>query len=478
VVRATGGSWALNEATLLLVGRSLGLALACAAGAAIVATLFALITTSSDVRGRRYLHVLAVAPLAIPSYVAASAWIAALAPRGPVGALLEDPPEVRGFFWAALVVGSATYPLAYLPIRAALQRMDAGPYEAARTLGRGPVSAFAHGVLPGLRPAIALGSGLVALYALSEFGAVSLLGYDAFPRVIFLQYKAAFDRSQAAVSSLQLAALIGLALLVTERLQRERSASAPRGRQLHLHFRPAARVYSHVFAVAVSAVCLGVPLVALLAWLVRHPWTDLDWIPGALITSLLVGAAAALCAVVLGIGPALLVERYPSRASRALTRALDYGFALPGVVVALGLGFFALQLATPLYQTWAMLIVAYVALFLALAIAPLRAVLARTPATYEEAARTLGATPGQAFLRVTLPLLRPALIAGALVVWLTALKELPATLLLIPAGEATLATKLWGYTDEALFSEAALCALILVVVSALIVFGVSRRDRA
>jgi iron(III) transport system permease protein len=146
------------------------------------------------------------------------------------------------------------------------------------------------------------------------------------------------------------------------------------------------------------------------------------------------------------------------------------GFALPGIVVALSLVFFGAKYATPLYQTRAMLIFAYAVLFVPQAVGTIRSSLLQLNPRLEEAARSLGETSLGALRKITVPLVRPGLLTGAAMVFLTTMKELPATLLLSPTGFNTLATRVWSATDNAFFAQAAGPALLLILVSTISMF--------
>ncbi|NJN97503.1 MAG: iron ABC transporter permease, partial [Anaerolineales bacterium] len=163
---------------------------------------------------------------------------------------------------------------------------------------------------------------------------------------------------------------------------------------------------------------------------------------------------------------AVLSIRFPGRRSRWLERSAYVGYALPGIVIALALVFFGANYATFLYQTLAMLVFAYVVRFLPQAIGSARASLLQVSPRLEEAARCLGRTPTQTLTSITVPLLKPGLLTGLALVFLTAMKELPATLLLGPTGFQTLATRIWSATEHVFFAQAAAPALLLVLVSA------------
>jgi iron(III) transport system permease protein len=157
--------------------------------------------------------------------------------------------------------------------------------------------------------------------------------------------------------------------------------------------------------------------------------------------------------------------RRPGRISQFFERTTYLGYALPGVVVALALVFFTANLAQPIYQTLVTLLLAYLILYLPQAIGAVRTSLLQVHPRYEEAGKGLGRGSVSVFLRITLPLLRPGIITAFGLVFLTTMKELPATLILSPYDFKTLATEVWATVSEAFFAQAALPALLLILLS-------------
>ncbi|MCW2668017.1 MAG: iron transporter permease, partial [Frankiales bacterium] len=190
----TVGDVLLRERTARLLLRSLALGGLVTTVCLVVGTALAWLTVRSDLPLRRVLTVLAALPLAVPTYVAAFAWISFV-------------PSMAGFWGAALVLSACCYPYVLLPVAAALRRLDPSTEEVARSLGLTPWQAFRRATLPQLRPALAAGGLLVALYVLSDFGAVSVMRFDAFTRVIYTSYRSSFDRTPAAVLGLLLVAV-------------------------------------------------------------------------------------------------------------------------------------------------------------------------------------------------------------------------------------------------------------------------------
>jgi iron(III) transport system permease protein len=426
----------------------------------------------------------------IPSYVAALALLGAFGPKGLLQQLVLGPlgverlPEIYGFPGAVIALTLSCYPYVYLLTAAALRSMDPSLEEASRGLGRSSLATFFRVTLPGLRPSLAAGSLLVALYTLSDFGAVSLMQYQALTRAIFLQYKALFDRTPAAILALVLVVFTAIVLLLEERTRRgRRFHGAGRGSP-----RPPRRVELGAWrwpALAFVWIALGifllVPLAVLGFWLARGISRGEDmggvWLPA--LDSLWVSLVAAGAVTLAALPVAMLTRVSDARWTRVVSKAAYVPNALPGIVIALALVFFAARYAAPVYQTIGLLLFAYGVRFLPQALAGSSSALAGVSPRLEEAALGLGRRPLAAFVQVTLPLARAGILAGAALVFLSTMKELPATLLLRPIGFETLATEVWKHTSTGSYSQAALPALLLVLVaSPFVYFLMGRREPA
>ena len=193
--------------------------------------------------------------------------------------------------------------------------------------------------------------------------------------------------------------------------------------------------------------------------------------------SLSASGLAALVTVLVALPIAGLAVRRPGPLSHFYERLSYAAFALPGVVVALAFIFFGLNAVPALYQTLPMLIAAYVVLFLPQAVGAERASLLQISPSMEEAGRSLGHSRLSVIRRITLPLLRPGIFAGGALVFLTAMKELPATLLLSPLGFNSLAMAVWTNIGEAFFARAAAPTLLLVLLSSVPLALLNARDR-
>ncbi|MGA1035090.1 MAG: ABC transporter permease [Ilumatobacteraceae bacterium] len=478
----------VSSRTANLIARTVGLATAVTTASILIAVPVAWLTVRSDLAFGRLWTVLTALPLAIPTYVGSWAMIGALGPRGMLQGWLEPfgierIPELYGFFGAFIVLTLFSYPYVLLTVRASWQRLDPSLEEASRTLGHSAARTFWSVVLPQLRPAIVAGGLLVALYTMSDFGAVSMLRYDTLTRAIFVQYRGALNRGSAAALGLVLVGLTATVLSIEQRARR---------RDLHrLHGSGARRAApvalgrwrwpALIGLGTLVTLALVVPMAVIVFWLQRgRAAGEPIWPETSLIADSITGSLLGATVTVLAALPvAIVIVRRPGRLARIVEQLSWSGYALPGVVVALALVFFGARQVTWAYQTLGMLVFAYAVLFLPQAIGSVRASLNQVTPSVEEAARVLGASRASTFRRVLLPLIRPGLGAGWLLVALTAMKELPATLLLAPTGFSTLATRVWNATAENFMSRAAGAALALVLLAslptAILIAGEERR---
>lgn len=473
--------------TLAIMVNSALLTLAVTASSIALALPLAWLLVRSDLPGRRVWTVLMILPLVVPSYVGAFSLLAMFGPRGilqgwlaPLG--IERLPEIYGLPGAWLTLTLFTYPYVLLTVRAGWRRLDASLEEAGRSLGHGPWGVFRRVTLPHLRPSIAAGGLLVALYTLSDFGAVSLLRANVFTQAIYTQYRSSFDRSYAALLSLVLVAATLAILWAEQRARGQARTSRAHGsssRPLKTIALGRWRWPALALVGGVALLALILPVGVMVDWLALGIQRGETW-PGlgrAALNSLSAAGLAAVVTVLAGLPIAVLAARYHTALARGLERASYIGFGLPGVVVGLSLVFFGANYAPWLYQTLALLVFAYAVRFLPEALGATRSALVQISPRMEEAARSLGLSPLRAWQRVTLPLARPGILAGAALVFLTVIKELPLTLMLAPTGFTTLATQIWSATAEAFYARAALPALLLLAVSSLSVSIIISQDR-
>jgi iron(III) transport system permease protein len=442
-----------------------------------IAVPLAWLVTRTDLPFRKFWSTIAALPLVIPSYAGALAVIGALGPRGfvqgwlePLG--VEKLPSIYGYLGAWAMLSLFTYPYVFLAVRAMLRQMDPALEEASQSLGRGTVKTFLTVTVPRLRPAIAAGALLAMLYTVSDFGVVTLMRYDAFTRAIYTQYRAAFDRTYAAALGILLV-VFALALLVFEARMRGKAAyhriGSGTGRAPKLIRLGKMRYVALAFTSLIALLSLGIPIGALVYWMITGTSTgrDLDKIPAAIGNSLLVGALAALVVTALAMPVALLIVRYPGKLSRITERLTYVGYALPGIVVALAFVFMGARFMLPIYQTLPLLVLALAIRLIPQGVGSIKSSLLQINPRLEDASRCLGCTVYASVRRVSWPLAWPGIAAGAALVFLTVLKELPITLLLRPTGFDTLATDIWDATGAGQYGRAATSALVLIAISAI-----------
>jgi iron(III) transport system permease protein len=470
--------------TLRLTARTLGLAASVTLASLLLGVPLAWLTVRSDLPARRFFAVAVALPLVIPTYVGAYAILAAFAPGGLVEAWSGvRPPSPYGFPGAFAALTLFTFPYVLLTCQAALRGIDPQLEDASRSLGRGPVATFVRVTLPQLRPSAAAGGLLVTLYVLSDFGAVSMLRYSTFTRALYIQFRSAFDRAPAAVLALVLVLLTVVVLVVEARVARDRGGQF---RSRAAARRPAIvplrrwRWPAAAFASLVVLAGLVVPVTVVSYWLVRglRAGEPVALVFGAAGRSLLAAFLGAVVATAAALPIGIWAARSSSRIARGIERLSFTGYALPGIVVALALVYVGIRATPTLYQTLAMLVFAYLVLFLPQAVGAIRTSLMQVPPAVEEASRTLGAGRIRTLVRVLLPLSSRGALAGGALVFLTAMKELPATLLLAPTGYDTLAVRVWSATTEAFFARAAAPALLLILLGSVPLAILTIRGRA
>lgn len=455
-----------RQRSYLLTLTSLTLAIVVAFGCLLIGIPLAWFLTHVRLPVPGLWRVLAALPLAVPSYVSAFAWISTW-------------PGLSGYWALAAIMILACAPYVTLPVAAALRLADRGPADAARTLGRGRVGAFVGATLPQIAPAALAGALLAALYTLSDFGSPSLLRVQTLTWAVYAAYEGGFNRTLAAATATVLVGL-ALALVAVERMVRRR---ARRGGEANVQPQPlrrtragATRAIAVVAMTLVAAGALGIPALALVRRGLESRATDIDWprLAESTATTLGLSFTGAAIAVALGLPIAVLAARYRSRLVAGLESISYLANGIPGIVIGLSLVFLTLNLVPRLYQTALALCLAYAVIFLPKAVGSARGAIEQVPTRFEDVARSMGRGPLTTWFTVTARLSVPGIAAGGLLVAVTAMKELPATLMLLPIGANTLATELWRHTATTAYAAAAPYAIALVLVASIPAYFLSR----
>ena len=432
------------------------------------------LTTRTRIRGEALLTLFGVLPLAIPGYVMAYALLGISGADGTLARLFGlELPRLSGYWGSLIAISLYTFPYLFLNLRAGLMGLDPSYEEVARSLGYRPLRVFFQVLLPQLRPAYYAGALIIGLYVLGDFGAVSLMRFETFSYAIFLQYSSAYDRLYAALLALMLICITIFVLALEYRLLRglffhRTDAGSGRAPGLYQLGRWRYAAWSFVTVIVFASVIL--PVLTVFYWMIDAGdpgiWSGIG---SSLLDSVSASAPAALLAATLSVPLAYISIRYPSGITRTFERLAYLGYATPPLALALALIFFTLTSVPLLYQTLALLILAYTLHFMAEALGPIRSALYQTSPRMEEAARSLGYRRFPAFLKTTLPALKGGIITSIAFVFLSAMKELPITFLLSPIGFDPLAVNVWSYSVEALYAQAAPYALVILIFSTLFV---------
>jgi iron(III) transport system permease protein len=477
-------------------------------GVVLLGTTSAWLVAAHEFPGRRVFEWALLLPLAMPGYIVAYAYTDFLQFAGPVQTLLRESfgwqrgdywfPEIRSLPGAAFVFTVVLYPYVYLLARTAFLARTASMIDAARSLGLTPWQTWLRVNLPLARPAVAAGALLALMETLADYGAAAYFGLQTFTTAIYRAWYSLGDR----IAASQLAAVLLVVVLVVMALEvrmrgRARFYSPPNTA------RPAPRtpLSRGGSGVAFAACCIPLLLgfvlpVLILLHLLWPTLGEAQWgrYLGWLSNSLLIAGAAAVLALIAVLGIAYAQRLLPAgRAAQAVKiagKAMNLGYAVPGAVIAVGIllplaafdnaldaalkSWFGFGSGLLLTGTVFALLYAYLVRYFAVAFQPVEAGLARITPTMDASARSLGSSPFEVFRRVHLPLLSPSLAAGALLVFVDVMKELPATLVLRPFNFDTLAVIAYQMAADERLGEAALPSLTLVLVGVVPVIMLSR----
>ncbi|QIL69221.1 iron ABC transporter permease [Diaphorobacter sp. HDW4B] len=458
----------------------------------VVGTGCAWLVSAHDFPGRKLLHWALLLPLAMPAYIVAFAYLDLLHPIGPVqGALrwmlgYSSPrewrlPDLRSMGGAIFVLGFVLYPYVYMTARAMFMTQPAHLMEAARMLGESRWGAFRRVALPMARPALAVGLSLALLETLNDIGASEFLGVNTLTVSVYTTWITRTDLAGAAqIACSMLLVVIALVWLERHARRHQRYGSAQRMRAIQPERLHGAKAWLATLFTALPVLIGFIAPAAYLCWETYKRLSQGQGVSTGLWMSLGNTLTLALGVTVVTVIAGLIIAwatrngvstRHPSRWQ---ARVATLGYAIPGTVLAIGLLTPALALdggiarllnltGLPLMALGVILVVACSIRFLVIPVGGIESGLQRIPSTLEQASRLLGETAFGTLLRVHLPLLKPAVATSALLVFVDAMKELPATLLLRPANFDTLATWLYAEAARGTYEEGAVAALLIVV---------------
>lgn len=468
------------------------------AGVGLVTTLLgvgaAWLVTAFRFPGRGFLAVALTLPLAVPTYIIAYCWVEILEPFGPVQTAYRALfgfksradyafPDVRSMPGAILLLGFVLYPYVYLPVRALFAVQSASLIEAARTLGASPAKVFLRIALPMARPAVALGLSLALLEALNDIGAADHLGVRTLTVTVYTTWLNRGSLPGAAALSLVLLAFVTMLILVEIRSRGARgfasSAKKPRA-QDPTPLRGLRGMAATCACALPPLLGFGLPAAFLAVEALKRGARVDPGLPSQILATVVFAGTATLLTLLLGAMIATAVRILPGRPAAAAARIASLGYALPGTVVAVALlgplagldNLLAEALSALFGGRWGLIltsagagvVIAYMVRFVGIAVGGVEGGFGGVSRHVDDAARTLGHSPGLLIRDIHWPLLRPALASAALLVFVDAMKELPATLLLRPLNVETLATAVYAHAGRGVFEDGALASLLIVLV--------------
>ena len=509
--RGTGATWQHLASTVLpdYVASTLWLCLGVGCGVIVVGVATAWLTAMHEFPGRRFFEWALVLPLAMPAYVLAYVYTDFLQFVGPPQTWLREAfdwrrgdywfPDVRSTGGAVAMFVFVLYPYVYLLARTAFIERASGMLEAARTLGLGPWRSFLRVSLPLARPAVVAGASLALMETLADYGTVSYFGVQTFTTGIYRAWFSLGDRVAAAQLAASLLAFAVL-LLLLEQTSRGRARFHNTTGRNRPHAEHALKGGAAVVALAVCALPLFVGFVLPAGLLLRLALTEGDAQFGARFVQLagnsfLLAGLTALIAVSLALLLAyagrLAKLGIRARLAHLLNRLVGLGYSVPGSVIAVGVLIPVTRFDNWLAGQWALwfgtnpgllltggiaaLIYAYLVRFLAVALQSVSASLAKVTSNMDEAARSLGENQAGVLRRVHFPLLRGSLLSAGLLVFVDAMKELPATLVMRPFNFDTLATQAYTLASDERLAEASTASLAIVAVGLLPLIFLSRQ---
>lgn len=468
------------------------------------------LVTAFSFPSQRVLSWALLLPLAVPTYIVAFAYLDILHPIGPFQSLIRDLlgfssprefrlPDLRGLPGAIFLLGFVLYPYVYLSTRVMFATQAASLLEAGRILGLSGRGVFLKVALPLARPAIAVGVSLALLETLNDIGASEFLGVQTLTVSVYTTWVTRSDLAGAAQIALAMLAIV-VVLILLERRGRQRQRYANTQRMRPIQPKPL-KGTAALIAIGLGWTPIIIGFIAPALYLLNQTFKHLHLAGGVsdqLIQSglntigiaLIATVVVVVCGIVLTWAARSARSKSPYALSKLCARVSTVGYALPGTVLAIGL-------LTPIillddFLSWVVglfgntspslwlmgsstaLVLAYAIRFMAISVGGLESGLARIPPSLEQASRLLGETATGTLRRVHLPLLRPAIGAAALLVFVDAMKELPATLLLRPVNFETLATWLYAEAARGTYEEGAVAALAIVLSGLLPVIVLAR----
>jgi len=468
-------------------------------GVLVLGVGLAWLTSMCEFPGRRWLTWALMLPMAIPAYVLAFVHVALWDYAGPVqslwrewlGSLVGFPP-IRSTGGVVLVMCLALYPYVYLLARQAFLTQGRRLMEAAQTMGFSHRQAFWRVAVPMSRPWWMAGVTLALMETLADFGTVSVFNFDTFTTAIYKAWFSLFNLPLASQLATLLVLLVLLLVLAEHKARGARAYSGKLASGERIVLSGASRWLATGGCLVVWAMAFMVPFIQICIWAAKvwHAGMDLRYL-GFIGHSVLLATSAALLVAGVALGLAWKRRSHTDRITRSLTRIATLGYAVPGMVLAVGIyvpiawldrqmaligAQFGVSMPWMISGTLCVMLVALCSRFLAVGFEPIEAGFKRISRSQEEAARCLGLSPRGMLIKLYTPLLSGSIFSAALLVFVDVMKEMPITLMTRPFGWDTLAVRVFEMTSEGLWEQAALPSLLIVMVGLLPVIMLMREN--
>ena len=469
-------------------------------GACILGIPLAYFTTRYAIRGRSLISTLSVMALVSPPFIGAYSWIVVLGNNGWLTQAMKSIgiqlPTIYGVHGIILVFSLKFFPFVYLMTASALKNINRSLEEAAHNLGCSPMQRFFKVTLPLVMPAVSASAILCFVLSLADFGTPSIIGRDfrTLSTLAYNQYTSEMGGTPSmAVSISMLMIVISMVAVYLQRRTLRNKSYAGSLLQQHV-VQPAAGLRG----VAMHAVCYGIVALAILpiavviytsflktqgpVFLNAFGLTSyervLREIPDVIANTFLYSLLATLAITLAGGLMSYVIVRRESRWSGLLDAVLMVPYVVPGVVMAIG---FLLVFNAPpidLVGTAGIIVLILFIRRLPYGVRATTAVLRQIKPSIEEAAISLGASPAKAFFKVSVPLMMPGIVAGAMMSFITSINELSSTLLLYNGRTTTMPVKVFVAVLDGEFGLAAALSTILLVSTGLCVFAVLKLSRS
>ena len=418
-------------------------------------------------------RILLIFPLVIPSYLAGYLFILFYGTKGEIYQLLNnfgisvDMPDVYGFWGAWLCLSLICFPYVYINLSTGLKLVDRKLEDASRVLGHNHFQTFFRIIFPNIKNSLFAGSILVALYTLSDFGAVSALQFNTFTLAIYTKYRS-FDFPGAASSALILILIsmpiifyfIKMSVFNSYKISQKTSNFS----NLKLFDLKQYEILVQLVIFFIVLTSIFIPFLMIFNLILRTDISfvkTLDLIKWSAVFNTFSGATinSILC-VFISLLLVLNISKKNNKLRLVFENLMYFCYTLPGLVIALAFVYFFFSI----YQTWIILISGYTVLFLSAGYAPVRTNVDLIGDKYTVVSKSLGKSFYSTFTNILFPLYLPGILKGFLNVFILTAKELPVTLILAPLNFYTLSTVIWDNLEEANFSAAGIGSFLLILI--------------